>query len=79
MGKGDKKTRRGKIARGSFGVLRRRNKKTGTVITAKKSSAKIATPNETATGIKSEVKKSAGARSKTTDPKVATKKAEPII
>lgn len=27
MGKGDKKTRRGKIVRGSFGVLRKRKKK----------------------------------------------------
>lgn len=36
MGKGDKKTRRGKINRGSYGVLRPRQKATTTVVSVKK-------------------------------------------
>jgi len=45
MGKGDKKTRRGKIQRGTFGVLRPRKKKT-VIMTAK---AKKAAPKKAAT------------------------------
>ncbi len=37
MGKGDKKTRKGKIAKGSFGVSRPRKKKTAPVKKTKKS------------------------------------------
>ncbi len=40
MGKGDKKTKRGKIVRGSFGVRRRKNKKTaGSPLSVKKENA----------------------------------------
>lgn len=40
MGKGDKKTKRGKIVRGSFGVRRRKNKKTaGSSLNVKKENA----------------------------------------
>lgn len=36
MGKGDKKTRRGKISRGSYGVLRPRQKSTPEITAVKK-------------------------------------------
>ncbi len=44
MGKGDKKTRRGKINRGTFGVLRPRKKKS-IIVTTKPKKAK---PKKTA-------------------------------
>ncbi len=46
MGKGDKKTKRGKISMGTFGVRRPRNKKKP-VIEKKASSAKKAKPKAT--------------------------------
>jgi len=42
MGKGDKKTKRGKINRGSFGVLRPRGKKVAVVAKPKKAKPKKA-------------------------------------
>jgi 30S ribosomal protein S31 len=42
MGKGDKKTRKGKIAKGSFGVRRPKNGKSATPQAEKKSSGKKA-------------------------------------
>ena len=46
MGKGDKKTRRGKLFSGSYGVLRPRNKKRGfsVVSTTKKTATKKVSP-----------------------------------
>lgn len=64
MGKGDKKTRRGKINRGSYGVLRPRKKPV--VATTAKPKAKKAAPKKAAPK-KAAAKKPA---------KAATKKAE---
>ena len=70
MGRGDKKTRKGKISKGSFGVLRPHKKKTE-VVTAKpktkkaaakkepvaKDDAKKSTPKKAATAKKAPTKK----------------------
>ena len=47
MGKGDKKTRRGKIVNGTYGV-RRPRKKSSTVVVAKKPKAKAKAKKTTA-------------------------------
>ncbi len=44
MGKGDKKTKRGKIYAGTFGVRRPKKKKTGAPVDAAKSEKKVAAP-----------------------------------
>ena len=50
MGKGDKKTRRGKITMGSHGVTRPRKKSTGKAVAkpAKEKVAKVAAPKKAA-------------------------------
>lgn len=63
MGKGDKKTRRGKINRGSYGVLRPRQKATTEVVSVKKPKPKAEPKIEEA--------------SKKTETKAATSKAKP--
>ncbi len=64
MGKGDKKTRKGKITMGSYGVLRPRKKSTG----------KVAAKAATAKAEKTETPKKAAA--KKAAPKKAAKKVE---
>ncbi len=69
MGKGDKKSRRGKITMGSYGVKRPRKKNKPAVVATKKVVAKkVATPKAEAAPKKVAVKKAA--------PKKAAKKAE---
>ncbi len=61
MGKGDKKTRRGKIIMGTYGRLRRRKKTKATVSTTAKPAAKQKTTAKAkpATKAKTTVKKKA--------------------
>jgi len=70
MGKGDKKTRRGKITMGSFGVrrLRKRNKPNVVVATKKKTKApvkpKVATKAKPKAATKAKPKAAAKAKRK---------------
>jgi len=65
MGKGDKKTKKGKIAQGSYGVTRKRKKSTPIVASAKPK-AKVATKKaeEKAETVKPAAKKTATAEKK---------------
>ncbi|MGF1554645.1 30S ribosomal protein THX [Paucihalobacter sp.] len=63
MGKGDKKTRRGKINRGSYGVLRPRQKATTEVVSVKKPKPKVEPKLEEVT--KKTTTKAATAKTKT--------------
>jgi len=67
MGKGDKKTRRGKIVRGSYGVLRPRKKKPGTAEVPDKKAPKKAIP---AADEEKKVKKTVSKAKKAEEPKV---------
>jgi len=60
MGKGDKKTRRGKIIQGSYGVSRPKNKKKNTFADVKtdKPKAELHTPKKQSPKVIEEVKKS---------------------
>lgn len=74
MGKGDKKTKRGKIVNKSYGKLRPKKKSTG--YTPKPKKAAEAEPKASAPKKKAAVKKKAPAK-KTATKKTATKKATP--
>ena len=67
MGKGDKKTKRGKISRGSYGVRRPRKKSKPIVIASK--------PKKKAVAPKKEVAEKAKAKPKAAAKKPAAKKA----
>ena len=68
MGKGDRKTKKGKIRLGSYGKLRPRKKATNTFVPKKVEKVKEEEPKEQV-----EIKKKAAAK-KTTKKKTATKK-----
>ena len=68
MGKGDRKTKKGKIRLGSYGKLRPRKKATHTFVPKKVEKVKEEEPKEQV-----EIKKKAAAK-KTTKKKTATKK-----
>jgi len=66
MGKGDKKTKRGKINRGSYGVLRPRGKKVAVTAKPKKAKPKKATAKPAAkTAAKTAAKPAAKTTTKT--------------
>ena len=76
MGKGDKKTRRGKIIKGSYGVLRRKKKKglmpDATAKTKKKkTSPKAASPEKPAKKTASKAVKEAEKKTEPVESKVA--------
>ena len=72
MGKGDKKTRRGKIVLGTYGVRRRRKK--GAILSKpSKTAREKETPRKRPVREKSEVKAAAEAREKVVDEKPAPK------
>ena len=75
MGKGDKKTRKGKITMGSFGVMRPRKKSaTKAAAVAEPKAKKVAAPKkETAPKAKAAVKK-VSAPKESTETKKTTKK-----
>jgi len=78
MGKGDRKTKKGKIFRGSYGVTRKRKKKNAFTVTRNKSSAKkITAPVEDLAEIiiTEEAKPKKASTKKTAEKKPATKKA----
>ena len=69
MGKGDRKTKKGKIRIGSYGKLRPRKKTTDTFVPKKAEKVKKVQPKEQV-----ETKKKAATKKKTTKKKAATKK-----
>ena len=71
MGKGDKKTKRGKIISGSYGVRRPKKSKKALVVVAKPEKVKEATVQKT------ETEKKKTAAKKTTTKKPAAKKTSP--
>lgn len=71
MGKGDKKTKRGKIISGSYGVLRPKKKAITKVVTKPKKETPIKVEAETS---EKSIKKPAAKRTSTK--KASTKKAE---
>lgn len=71
MGKGDKKTKRGKITRGTYGVRRRRNKNKAYVAPTTK---KKAAPVKAESKAKTESKAKAAAKPKKTTTKKEDKK-----
>ncbi|MGQ0829057.1 MAG: 30S ribosomal protein THX [Bacteroidota bacterium] len=65
MGKGDKKSRKGKIAMGSYGVTRPRKKSKGAASSAKsKTAPKAATPKKAAAPKKIAAKKAPAKKAK---------------
>lgn len=75
MGKGDIKSRKGKISNGSSGVSRQKKKKTFVIPSTPKKAAKVATAvKEEAPAKKAAPKKKATAAKKTTTTKTTTKK-----
>lgn len=75
MGKGDKKTRRGKINRGSYGVLRPRQKSTPTITAVKKPKAEPkAEPKEETKVVKAAKKPTTKAKTTAAPKKKSTAK-----
>ena len=76
MGKGDKKTKKGKISQGSYGVTRKRKKSTPIVASAKPK-AKVAPKKteEKAETVKPAAKKAPAKKAATAEKKPAAKKA----
>ncbi len=68
MGKGDKKTKRGKITRGTFGVRRpRKRTKTSVVVKKKATSASKATKGKAKTATKAKPKAAVNKKSESKD------------
>jgi ribosomal small subunit protein bTHX len=75
MGKGDKKSKKGKIAQGSFGVRRKKNKTKAYVAPAEKPAAKKAAPKKAKEAESAEAPKAKkAAAKKPAAKKTATKK-----
>lgn len=77
MGKGDQKTKRGKITRGSYGKTRPRKKTTGTEVSIKEKvqNKKAAQPEKTTEEIKETKPKTTRAKKTTEEPKTPKPKA----
>ena len=73
MGKGDRKTKKGKIRMGSYGKLRPRKKATNTFVPKKVEKAKEQEETKKKVAVKKITKKKVAAK-KTTKKKVAAKK-----
>jgi 30S ribosomal protein S31 len=79
MGKGDKKTKRGKIIKGSYGVLRPKKKKSGAEAKATEKPKKVVKAEEDKKPpLKKAPAKKASTAKKTT-PKAEVKKDEPKV